>query len=108
MLTNILNLVKPFRESFRDIVGDGNIFDILNCSFLKRDFNKLMQVLYEEFGSTFRKTSDLFFIICIFQIFMTLFILVIIADFKYNQEFSKEKSNELYSALNEVGKLENI
>lgn len=108
MLTNILNLVKPFRESFRDIVGDGNIFDILNCSFLKRDFNKLMQVLYEEFGSTFRKTSDLFFIICVFQIFMTLFILVIIADFKYNQEFSKEKSNELYSALNEVGKLENI
>ena len=94
MLNNILNIVRPLREVFSDIVGNGSIFEILNCNFLKRDFNKLMEVLYNEFGSTFRRTSDLFFSNCVFQIVMTLLILVIIASIKEaNKENIPRKSD---------------
>ena len=106
MMSTLLNIVRPFRESFRDIVGDGNIFEILNCSFLRRDFNKFMEVLYEEFGSTFRKVSDLFFTICVFQIAMTLLILIIISS-KKKEDSQDGKKDELYVGLKDVGQLEN-
>ena len=106
MLTTIINIVQPLRKSFADIVGEGSIFEILNCSFLRRDFNKLMQVLYEEFGKTFRKTSDLFFTICVFQIVMTLLILIIIAHIKLKKEEEESSTkNGDYIGLKDVGKL---
>ena len=105
MLTTIINIVEPFRKSIADIVGEGSIFEILNCSFLRRDFNKFIQVLYEEFGRTFRKTSDLFFTICVFQIAMTLLILIIIAHTKLKKEEESPTSISEYVDLKDVGKL---
>ena len=105
MLTTIINIVEPFRKSIADIVGEGSIFEILNCSFLRRDFNKFIQVLYEEFGRTFRKTSDLFFTICVFQIAMTLLILIIIAHTKLKKEEESPTSTSEYIDLKDVGKL---
>lgn len=105
LLTTIINIVKPFRKSFVDIVGEGSIFEILNCSFLRRDFNKLIQVLYEEFGKTFRKTSDLFWTISVFQIVMTLLILIIIAHNKLKKEEESPAKDDDYIDLKDVGKL---
>ena len=79
ILDNILKFIRPLRESYSEIVGEGSIFQILNCNFMKRDFNKLLQEIYEEFGNSFRKTSDIFLTVCIFQIVMTFLLLFIIA-----------------------------
>lgn len=104
LLDNILGIVAPFRRSVADLIGDGNIFDLLTCSFFRRDFNKFVEVLYKEFGSAFRKTSDLFFTICVFQIIMTLLILIIIDYIKHNR--SKEEfpviKDELIVGLHEM------
>ena len=82
VLENILKFIKPLRDSYREIVGEGSIFLILNCNFMKRDFNKLFQELYEEFGNSFRKTSDIFMTICFFQVIITLFLLFIISGIR--------------------------
>ena len=105
MLTTIVDIVRPLRKSFADIVGEGSIFEIINCSFIRRDFNKLMEVLYDEFGRTFRKTSDLFFTICVFQIVMTLLILVIVGHSKVKKEEDSPGKNGEYIDLKDVGKL---
>ena len=78
--------MKPFREGYKEIVGDGSIFEILNCGFLKRDFNKLFEELYVEFGSSFRSTSDLLLTICVFEFIMTLLMLFIVASLKKNKD----------------------
>ena len=105
IFNNILKVVKPFRESYSSIVGDGSIFNILNCNFFKRDFNKLLEVLYIEFGTTFRKTSDIFLTICIFESIMTLLTLVIIEGFlkkDKNVEVILKDNNDLSIGLKEV------
>ena len=105
MLSTLLNIVKPFRESFRDIVGDGNILEILNCSFWRRDFNKLLEVLYEEFGNTLIKLSDLFFTICVFENILTFLIIIFVASLqKKNDRY--QKRDELYFGLKDVGQIE--
>lgn len=85
VINNILKIVKPFREYFKEIVGDGSIFQILNCGFLKRDFNKLFEELYVEFGSAFRSTSDLLLTICVFEFIMIILMLFIVASLKKNK-----------------------
>ena len=77
-LENIKGIIKPFRETFEEIVGDGSIFEILNCQFLKRDINKVLEQLYEGFGSTFKVTSTLLIMISVYELAMTIVILILV------------------------------
>ena len=81
----VLAVVSPLIESYNDIVGSNSIFEILNCQFLKRDVNKIMEELYNDFGKTFKDTSTLLLIISIFELGMTLAILVIMKGFKLQE-----------------------
>ena len=102
-LKNVLGVVGPFRDGFREIVGEGSIFNILNCNFFKRDFNKLLEELYDEFGTTFRSTSDIFFSICVFEVFMTLLTLIIIASrIKKKDNPEENDDNELMTGLRDI------
>jgi hypothetical protein len=105
-LNSILGVVQPFRESFREIVGEGSIFNILNCNFFKRDFNKLLEELYDEFGTAFRSTSDILFSICAFEVIMTLLTLIIIASLIKKKDKSGEaednEDNELMKGLTDI------
>ena len=79
-------------ESYKDIVGSESIFEILNCNFLKRDVNKIIEELYNDFGKTFKDTSTLLLIISIFELCMTIAILFIMKGFKKQE--SKKIQND--------------
>ena len=79
----IKKVLDPFVTSYYDIVGENSIFDILNCNFLKRDVNRIMEELYEEFGKTFQDTSTLLLVISIFELGMSFLVLFIMKGFKH-------------------------
>ena len=54
VLENINGIIKPFREIVEEIVGNGSIFEILNCQFLKRDVNKVLEQLYNGFEAVLK------------------------------------------------------
>lgn len=89
VLNNIKNIIIPFRDTYNEIVGDKSIFEILNCNFLKRDVNKVIEILYDSFGSTFKVTSTLFIMISAYEIAITLVVLIVIASLN-KQNKSKE------------------
>ena len=106
-LNSILGVVKPFRDSIREIVGVGSIFNILTCNFFKRDFNKILEELYVEFGSTFKSTSNIILSICALEFVMTLLMLIIIGDLiKKKKDKSREaednESSELMRGLTDI------
>ena len=88
----VLDIVNPLIESYKDIVGSESIFEILNCNFLKRDVNKIIEELYNDFGKTFKDTSTLLLIISIFELCMTIAILFIMKGFKKQE--SKKIQND--------------
>ena len=88
LLDETKEIIKPLRESYEEIVGNNSIFEILNCKFLKRDVNKIMEELYKSFGKTFKTTSTLFLLISVYELAMTLFILFIMKGFS-NKNSSK-------------------
>lgn len=98
---NVLKFIKPLRESYTEIVGEGSIFSILNCNFMKRDFNKLFQEIYEEFGENFRTTSDIFLTVCVFQLVMTFLLLFIIAAIRKDNDSNDTESSSEF-ALKDV------
>ena len=78
-LSDIKDKIIPLKETYNEIVGEDNsIFEILNCKFLKRDVNKILEEMYDSFGNTFKNTSTLLLLISGFELGMTIFILVII------------------------------
>ena len=81
VLKGIKDIILPFRDSFIEILGkDGkSIFEILNCRFLKRDVNKVIEVLYDSFGSSFQVTAALFIMISCYELAINLIVLIIIA-----------------------------
>jgi hypothetical protein len=93
VLENIKGIIKPLRETFEEIVGDGSIFEILNCQFLKRDVNKVMEQFYDGFGSTFKVTSTLLIMISIYELAMTLVILIIVTAVKENKKVESKDIN---------------
>ena len=99
---NVLKFIKPLRESYTEIVGEGSIFNLLNCNFMKRDFNKLFQEIYEEFGVSFRTTSDIFLTVCVFQMVMTFLLLFIIAAIRKDNDSSGTFENNSEFALKDV------
>ena len=96
ILNGIKGIILPFRDSYREIVGDKSIFEMLNCNFLKRDVNKVVEVLYDSFGSSFQVTATLFIMISCYELAITLIVLIIIAALNKKQtksediDFSKE------------------
>ena len=93
VLENIKGIIKPFREAFEEIVGDGSIFEILNCQFLKRDINKVLEQFYDGFGSTFKVTSTLLIMISIYELAMTLVILIIVTAVKESKKVDSKDIN---------------
>lgn len=98
ILDHVINYIRPLREDFNQIVGGGSIFEIVNCNFMKRDFNKLFEVIYTEFGSSFKSTATILLIICIFQVLMTFVILVVVDGLKYirtqSNDFTQDKGGQ--------------
>ena len=83
-----INALKEFNTTiitlankFKDIVGNDSIFEILNCQFLHRDTQKIMEVLHDSFGSTLKTTSKLFLFISACELLMTLLIVISLKNF---------------------------
>jgi hypothetical protein len=93
VLENIKGIIKPFREAFEEIVGDGSIFEILNCQFLKRDVNKVLEQFYDGFGSTFKVTSTLLIMISIYELAMTLVILIMVTAVQKSKKLNANDIN---------------
>ena len=77
ILNKVKDTITPLRRLYEDVIKDGSIFDIMNCKFVKRDVNKVIAVLYDEFGGPFKTTSNLFIAISVAEILLTLFVLII-------------------------------
>ena len=77
VLSNTKDIITPFREGIKGIVGDESIFEILNCKFLRRDVNKIMEIIYDAFGGTFKSISTIYYIMAIFELIITIFIMLI-------------------------------
>ena len=82
VLNGIKDIIIPFRDSYIEIVGDKSIFEILNCKFLKRDVTKVIEVLYDSFGSSFQVTATLFIMISCYELAITLVVLIVFASLK--------------------------
>ena len=91
VLENIKGIIKPFREIFEEIVGNGSIFEILNCQFLKRDVNKVLEQLYDGFGSSFKVTSNLLLMISAYELAMTLVILIVVTSVKESEKVDSKQ-----------------
>jgi len=91
VLENVKAIIKPFREIFEEVVGNGSIFEILNCQFLKRDVNKVLEQLYDGFGSSFNGTSKLLIMISIYELAMTLVILIVVTAVKKNKKLDSKQ-----------------
>ena len=83
-LDYILSIVTPLRKIYIEFISDGSIFDMLNCGFIKRDFNKVLDTLYNEFGSDFKITSNLFLTISAVELLLTISVLIIMKAIKAN------------------------
>ena len=85
LLNDITNVITPLRDLYKDIIMDGSIFEIINCKFIKRDVNKVLEVLDEEFGGTFKTTSNLFLTISVSELVLTILVLIIMKSFRASQ-----------------------
>ena len=99
VLNNITNIITPLRNLFKEYIVDGSIFEIMNCKFIKRDVNKVLEVLYNEFGGTFKTTSNLFLAISIGELALTIMVMFIMKSLKASQtqipDYSKySKANQ--------------
>ena len=85
LLNNITNITTPLREIYEGNIGNGSIFEIMNCKFIKRDTNKIVEILYNKFGDTFKDTSIIFLVISFCEIILTIFVLTIMKALKAGQ-----------------------
>ena len=82
LLNNITNITTPLRQIYEGNIGNGSIFEIMNCKFIKRDTNKIVEILYNKFGDTFKDTSIIFLVISFCEIILTIFVLTIMKALK--------------------------
>jgi hypothetical protein len=85
LLNNITNITTPLRQIYEGNIGNGSIFEIMNCKFIKRDTNKIVEILYNKFGDTFKDTSIIFLVISFCEIILTIFVLTIMKALKAGQ-----------------------
>ena len=84
VLNNTKEVIAPFRQIYNKIVDKGSIFGIMNCKFIKRDLNKVAEILYNDIGGTFRSTSIIFLAISGCELLITIFVLVIMKSLRAN------------------------
>ena len=85
ILYEVIDILQPFKQFVNDFLGEGKFFDILNCNYIKRDFNKIIEELYTAFGKHFKITGALFLVISIIE-----FLFNILAIFIITQKEDKE------------------
>ena len=107
-----VELYRKYRpQTFEEIVGNGSIFEILNCQFLKRDVNKVLEQLYDGFGSSFKVTSNLLLMISVYELAMTLVILIVVTAVKKSEKVDCNKwgfLQALHSKSNSIIIMKNI
>jgi hypothetical protein len=84
VLNNTKEVIAPFRQIYNKIVDKGSIFGIMNCKFIKRDLNKVAEILYNDIGATFRSTSTIFLAISGLELLITIFVLIIMKSLRAN------------------------
>jgi len=84
VLNNTKEIITPFRQIYNKIVDKGSVFGIMNCKFIKRDLNKVAEILYNDIGGTFRSTSIIFLAISGCELLITIFVLVIMKSLRAN------------------------
>lgn len=84
ILTNTREVITPFREIYKNYVDKGSIFGIMNCKFINRDLNKVVETLYKDVGGTFRSTSTIFLAISGCELLITIFVLIIMKSLRTN------------------------
>ena len=97
----IWDAVKPIKDLYEEFIGNGTIFDMLNCGFLKRDVNILLEQINEELGGSLKSTSNIFIFISLFEFVLTLLVLILMKSFnddKKGEEINNNSSIELPSA----------
>ncbi len=90
ILEGVSETIKPIRETFEEIVGDDSIFKMLNCGFLRRDLNKVIEQLYESFGGDLKSSSRLFIAVTIMECILSLFILTLLSRYKDETQMEKD------------------
>jgi NH3-dependent NAD+ synthetase len=84
LLNNTREVITPFREIYNKAVDKGSIFGIMNCKFINRDLNKVVETLYKDIGDTFRSTSNIFLGIAGCELLITIFVLIIMKSLRAN------------------------
>ena len=82
ILNDITNIIQPLRNIYEGTIANGSIFEIMNCKFIKRDTNKVVEILYNKCGGTFKDTSLIFLIISVCEILLTIFVLTVMKSIK--------------------------
>ena len=84
ILNNTREVITPFREIYTNYVDKGSIFGTMNCKFIKRDLNKVVETLYNDIGGTFKSTSTIFLAISGCELLITIFVLIIMKSLRKN------------------------
>ena len=84
ILNNTSGVITPFREIYNKVVDKGSIFGIMNCKFINRDLNKVVETLYNDIGGTFKSTSTIFLAISGCELLITIFVLIIMKSLRAN------------------------
>jgi hypothetical protein len=84
ILNNTREVITPLREIYNKAVDKGSIFGIMNCKFINRDLNKVVETLYKDIGGTFRSTSNIFLGIAGCELLITIFVLIIMKSLRAN------------------------
>lgn len=94
ILDDIQNIIKPFRETFEEIVGEDSIFKMLTCGFIKRDINKVLKEMYESLGDDLKSLSSLFAFITFIEFILTFYILIIMSRFEDKKTEDEEEEED--------------
>ena len=84
LLNSTREVITPLRQIYNKVVDKGSIFGIMNCKFINRDLNKVVEILYKDIGSTFRSTSTIFLAISGCELLITIFVLIIMKSLRAN------------------------
>lgn len=108
ILEGIRDTIKPIRGIFNDIVGDNSIFTMLNCGFLKRDLNKLLEQLYNGLGGELKITSNIFIAITVIEGVLTFFTLIIMSRYKDEKDDGPKNINKMMEMSAQSGECQEL
>ena len=95
IIDGIWDAVKPMKDLYQEFVGNSSIFDMLNCGFLKRDMNILLEQINEGLGGSLKATSNIFIAIGLFEFVLTLLVLILMKSFKNDGGEVRDRSGSV-------------